>query len=84
MSLLKQTKVSTRRDPGVKIATARVADSFSFFCLATAAVSDGVALAIGYLMAPHDWHKGVCVSSLASQNEQFGIDLTLIEDLQAI
>jgi len=37
-------------------------------------------LAIGYLSAPHDWHNGVSCCSLASQNEQFGIDSTLIKD----
>jgi hypothetical protein len=68
LSLLAPTKAKTTNDPGVTRVTAKAAESFNFFCLLVAV---GIELfAIGYLRAPHDWHRGVSFSSLASQNEQ--------------
>jgi len=72
-SLLAPNSASTTKDPGVKIATATAADTFSRL-LGSVAFSD-----TGYLIAPHDWHKGVSCCSVALQNGQVGIDFTLIK-----
>jgi len=74
LSLFAPTSAKTTNDPGVKTATAIAADIFNLL-----PEEDGGGLVTGYLSAPHDWHNGVSCCSVASQNEQFGIDSTLIK-----
>ncbi|MCF6202176.1 MAG: hypothetical protein L3J59_00690 [Methylococcaceae bacterium] len=50
------TKASTIKEPGVTIAAARNADSFNFFWRLS--ILDDLLFSIGYLRAPHDWHRG--------------------------
>ena len=78
LSLFAPTSAKTTKEPGVKTATAMAADTFNL-------LGEGEdILATGYLSAPHDWHNGVSCCSVASQNEQFGIDFTLIKELKLL
>jgi len=77
-SLFTPTSAKTTNEPGVKTATAMAADIFNLL----GEVED--IFATGYLSAPHDWHNGVSCCSVASQNEQFGIDSTLTNDLKLL